>query len=120
MSITTPFSCSSCWGTGINVTGAACKSCWPASRMHHPISSAPEVDQLRSELANMTAQRDWMAMRFDALEAGSAADRLDAQRYRWLRDIGDKTWTPFSKRAGFSAEHADALIDAAITTGEQL
>ena len=38
----------------------------------------------------------------------------DATRYRWLRDVGDSTWRPFGLREGYSAEKADAAIDAAI------
>ncbi len=40
--------------------------------------------------------------------------RRDAERYRWLRDIGDATWRPFGVRDGCSAAQADAAIDAAI------
>lgn len=38
----------------------------------------------------------------------------DAERYRWLRDVGDATWRPFSRREGYSAEMADKAIDAAM------
>jgi len=40
--------------------------------------------------------------------------RADAERYRWLRDVGDATWRPFGLRTGYSAATADAAIDAAI------
>lgn len=38
----------------------------------------------------------------------------DAARYRWMRDVGDVTWAPFSKRCPESVEAIDAAIDAAI------
>lgn len=46
----------------------------------------------------------------------------DAARYRWLRDIGDKTWTPLRKRMGSCAieSDADAAIDAAMAQGEKV
>lgn len=50
----------------------------------------------------------------DALKAERDALRKDAERYRWLRDVGDATWRPFGIREGYSAEQADAAIDAAL------
>ena len=49
------------------------------------------------------------------LEAERDAAVQDAERYRWLRDIGDgETWIAFSKRnANLSAQAIDAAIDAA-------
>lgn len=47
-------------------------------------------------------------------KACAAAECADAERYRWLRDVGDATWRPFALRAGYSAATADAEIDAAI------
>jgi hypothetical protein len=84
MSITKPTACSSCWGTGINITGAACKSCWPLS-LNPTLPNSAELEKLRRDLADMTAQRDraingWDSTRLDA-------DRLDAQRYRDTRTI---------------------------------
>jgi hypothetical protein len=61
-----------------------------------------DLSEQRKELDDMTAQRDWMAMRFDVLEAGSAADRRDAQRWRFFLTAQDET-TP---------EHA-AIVSAA-------
>lgn len=46
-----------------------------------------------------------------------AVEAKDAQRYRWLRDVGDATWRPFGIREGYSAAQADAAIDAAIAQG---
>lgn len=43
---------------------------------------------------------------------------LDARRYRWLRDVGDATWTPLRIRFGVqSPNQVDAIIDTAITKG---
>ena len=54
-------------------------------------------------------------------EAERDAAIKDTERYRWLRDIGDGTWTPMRRREfpgwGFgegSAEKIDAAIDAAM------
>lgn len=41
--------------------------------------------------------------------------RKDAERYRWLRDVGDETWVPMGKRPGVNFTHEiDQAIDAAI------
>lgn len=41
--------------------------------------------------------------------------RKDAERYRWLRDVGDETWVPMGKRPGINFTHEiDQAIDAAI------
>lgn len=50
----------------------------------------------------------------DTLRAQLAAAKVDAERYRWLRDTGDATWRPFALREGYSAEEADAAIDSAL------
>lgn len=49
-------------------------------------------------------------------EAAAEIERLraEAKRYRWLRDVGDATWRPFSLREGYGADMADQAIDAAI------
>jgi hypothetical protein len=39
--------------------------------------------------------------------------RKDALRYIWLRDVGDSTWNPISKR-GITAKECDIAIDSAI------
>jgi hypothetical protein len=38
----------------------------------------------------------------------------DAERYRWLRDVGDAIWRPFALREGSSPAQADEAIDAAM------
>lgn len=62
---------------------------------------------------NAMAQTDAQAQ-IDALKAERDALRKDAERYRWLRDVGDATWRPFDIREGYSAEQADAAIDAVL------
>jgi hypothetical protein len=54
--------------------------------------------------------------RITALEAERDTLAKDAERYRWLRDVGDKTWTPFCQRLGWHGQgfNMDRRIDAAI------
>lgn len=52
--------------------------------------------------------------RWDELKAVAPQDAKDAERYRWLRNVGDKTWQPFAERWGFFAPQAEAYIDTAI------
>lgn len=52
-----------------------------------------------------------------AAEARASADREDAERYRWLRDVGDGTFTALSKRpGGLTAAGVDDCIDRAAQT----
>ena len=47
----------------------------------------------------------------------------DAARYRWLRDVGDSTWTPLQMRfvrGGLPANRVDAAIDAAMKEGKTI
>jgi hypothetical protein len=76
----------------------------------HAIELADEkavVDVLRSELQDRLQKQR-------AAEAELEEVRQDAQRYRWLRDVGDATWRPFGLRHGCSATQADQAIDNAI------
>jgi len=75
----------------------------------------------RQQYENAVRMRDALIaehaiVRRELAERNAEIERLraDAERYRWLRDVGDETWTPFSKRTGYSADEADAAIDAAI------
>lgn len=77
--------------------------------------AADEIEHLRAQLSKeinnkKEFERDW-------LECCETAEkyRKDAQRYRWLRDVGNATWRPFGIRAGYSADMADSAIDEAIT-----
>ncbi len=45
-------------------------------------------------------------------------DRKDAERYRWLRDIGNNTWEPMIKR-GTTATQCDSAIDAEIAATQE-
>ena len=45
-------------------------------------------------------------------------DRKDAERYRWLRDIGNNTLEPMIKR-GFTATQCDSAIDAEIAAMQE-
>ena len=47
----------------------------------------------------------------DERDPVGAQDRLDAKRYRWIRDIGNETWMPL---ALFSTKCVDDAIDAAM------
>lgn len=43
------------------------------------------------------------------------AMQRDAERYRWLRDIGDDTWTALAKRyLGINSALIDSMVDVAI------
>jgi hypothetical protein len=41
------------------------------------------------------------------------AAEADAERYRWMRDVGDETWRPMAARVAEGAQGIDAAIDAA-------
>lgn len=41
----------------------------------------------------------------------------DAERYRWLRDMGDGTWMPLVKLLGNSSHEIDEAIDQAREKG---
>ena len=93
-----------CYGSGYNMAGQPC-SC--GSLRTRILSTGSEIDQLRAENAELTAQL--------------AAAEKDAERYRWLRSnhpIHDNS--PFICRnfgATFSQwtdDQADKAIDAAI------
>jgi len=47
-------------------------------------------------------------------ELGESLAEKDAERYRWLRDVGDSHFTAFAKRMGYSATALDEHIEAAI------
>lgn len=64
----------------------------------------PDVGNIHRNIRSLKAERD--------------ALKGDAERYRWLRDIGDETWPPFSKRAGCTGPLIDKAIDAAIRASE--
>jgi hypothetical protein len=49
-----------------------------------------------------------------ALRAAIEALQADARRYRWLRDIGDKTWVPLRARYCRGPMSVDQDIDAAM------
>lgn len=55
----------------------------------------------------------------ETAEAECAEFRKDAERYRWLRDVGDNTWEPFCKRPHPFDYNVDAAIDAAIERGDK-
>lgn len=50
------------------------------------------------------------------LAQSAEQDRIDAERYRWLRDEGETQWHIVSQNAG---EYLDAAIDAAIAKEKQ-
>lgn len=92
---------------------------------------APKVEGAAAELRRLAAENEalkrelekakalpmkYRRMEFNAqLQAENEALRKDAERYRWLRDAGDSTWTPLGKRPGVKFAHEiDAAIDAAM------
>lgn len=56
------------------------------------------------------------AAEIDRLRAECEALRKDAERYRWLRDIGDRTWTALANRRGLNAAAIDSAIDRAMAS----
>ena len=73
-------------------------------------------------LESMTAERDdalyagrLVVQRCDRLVTERDALKADAERYRWLRDVGDATWTPLANRRRVNFTHEiDGYIDAAM------
>lgn len=77
--------------------------------------AAPLIARVAELQRQNEAQKDeWLSW-----EAKRAALEKDAARYRWLRDTGDATWRPFGLREGYSAQQADATIDAAIASAKE-
>ena len=103
--------------------------------------AADEIERLRAELdlrrksgsaseglhnlcAGIAADADgseWSREEWERIDAENARLRAqlaerdrDAERYRWLRDVGDSTWTPLMKRGPSFATNMDAAIDAAM------
>ena len=70
-----------------------CSGVYGIHRIELCVEAAREIERLRAQLAEQ--------------------DR-DAERYRWLRDVGDNTWTPLMKRGPAFASNLDAAIDAAM------
>jgi hypothetical protein len=62
-------------------------------------------------------REDWVKLRAELAEA-----KKDAERYRWLRDVGDAVWKPLGKRYMDSCalpSDVDSAIDAAMRTTEE-
>ena len=55
---------------------------------------------------------------FSAPTPPVSEDRKDAERYRWLRDIGNNTWKSMIKR-GITATQCDSAIDAEIVAMQE-
>lgn len=65
-----------------------------------------ERDRLKREL--LSAEGEWVGHKT------LAALRKDAERYRWLRDVGSVTWIPFRSAWQMSASQCDDAIDREI------
>lgn len=79
--------------------------------------AAPLVARLRAEIADLK----------DKLEAADEYKR-DAERYWWLRDVGDSTWRPLVARSRLAFPHVpqhelapmiDEIINAAIDDAKE-
>ena len=55
---------------------------------------------------------DLLRKQLASAQAALREAQKDAERYRWLRDVGDSTWKPMRER-GITAAECDAAIDAA-------
>jgi len=81
----------------------------------------PQIERLRAENSRLlglpTSSESVRAVKLeqevDRLRAEVAECKKDAERYRWLRDVGDANWLPIAKR-GITAKECDAAIDAAL------
>lgn len=51
-------------------------------------------------------------------DAAVAEAGKDAERYRWLRDVGDSTWACMASRVPEGAAGIDASIDAAVAAAK--
>ena len=68
-----------------------------------------ELTEWKQELLETTDPRYWYQQ--------AKSLRADAERYRWLRDVGDSTWVPLAKRINdppMTIAQVEAHIDAAI------
>ena len=54
------------------------------------------------------------------LHAINEALRKDAERYRWLRDVGSLTWIPFRSQWRMDAVLCDATIDVEMARSEAI
>jgi hypothetical protein len=87
--------------------------------------ASDEIERLREENARLKdcfSAREVRALvdRIAALEGKRDALAKDAERYRWLRDVGDESWVAMSRRRypdhippSIEADRIDAAIDAA-------
>ena len=55
----------------------------------------------------MAGKIDWAMVDWRDVPAPASQDAEDAARYRWLRDVGDETWTPLRERPEFSEKAID-------------
>jgi len=87
-----------------------------AEAMSVVLSLEGQVERLRAEVAALKRAlgTDWDGKStLRMLTAERDALKKDAERYRWLRDVGDANWLPIAKR-GITAKECDAAIDAAL------
>ena len=92
---------------------------------------ATEIRKYWDGLSDPDLQDDDFRAAIDLLREAAAAlaerippreptdDARDAKRYRWLRDIGDETWTPFNEREHWNETRADDYIDAKIAAAKE-
>jgi len=82
------------------------------------MSDTPRTDEINGRIQYNTHCYVEMANFARQLERELQEARKDAERYRWLRDVGNDTWIPLGKRPGVSFTHeTDAAIDAARKEG---
>ena len=88
------------------------------SRLMQDAAILEVIDKSADEASNLSAQNSYQAMRIEELEAECEGLKVDAGRYRFLRDRQDMAVhvAVLTKNGGYcpKGSECDAAIDAAI------
>lgn len=107
-----------CWVAGAGGDAIAClaiSDALGAVRAH--LSTRPQQadDGYRAVWLEQVALNQKLCAAINSQQAPTEADRLDAERYRWLRDVGDSTWASMGSRVVGGGPVIDKAIDAAMS-----
>lgn len=94
---------------------AGARTCHDAAALIRALRS--EVERLQGNENDAIKWQEENARNYDRAERAEAerdAAAKDAERYRWLRDVGDENWTALCTRASKGSSQIDAAIDAAL------